>query len=158
MQQELAQLGNGAHAFALRILGSSEDAEDAVHDAFATALRKPQAYDPARGTLRAWFLGIVRYRCLDLLRQRRPSAADPDTLDSPMATPDRLADDAQAVSRLHRALDSLRREQQEMIILRDFLDLSYLEIAQTLSIPAGTVMSRLHRARLALKEAFAGNE
>lgn len=158
MQQELAQLGNGAHAFAMRLLGSSADAADAVHDAFATALRKPDAYDPAKGSLRVWFLGIVRYRCIDMLRQRRPTDNDVDVLVGEDPGPVHHAQQAQGETQLHRALNSLRKQQQEIIILRDFMDLSYTEIAQTLELPAGTVMSRLHRARLALKEAFESNE
>jgi RNA polymerase sigma-70 factor (ECF subfamily) len=158
MQQELAQLGNGAHALAMRLLGSSADAADAVHDAFATALRKPDAYDPARGSLRAWFLGIVRYRCLDMLRERRVTEDDVDSLHGDDPGPVAFAQQAEGETRLHRALNRLRTEQQEIIILRDFMDLSYTEIAQTLELPAGTVMSRIHRARLALKEAFERNE
>jgi len=160
MQQELAlmtqlaQLGNGAHAFAMRIVGSSADAADAVHDAFATALRKPEAFDPGKGSLRAWFLGIVRFRCLDLLRQRRALSDDVDSLAGEEPGPEELAERSENETRLQRALNSLHRDQQEIIILRDFMDLSYIEIAQTLELPAGTVMSRLHRARLALKEAF----
>jgi RNA polymerase sigma-70 factor (ECF subfamily) len=158
MQQELAQLGNGAHALATRILGSSDDAADAVHDAFTAALRRPEAYDPARGSLKVWFLGIVRYRCIDMLRQRRPGDGDVDALDSNVPGPDAQAELAEGETLLHRALGQLAREQQEIIILRDFLDLSYAEISQTLKIPAGTVMSRLHRARLALKKEFSGHE
>lgn len=166
MQQELAQLGNGAHALALRLLGSSADASDAVHDAFTTALRKPEAYDPARGSLRVWFLGIVRYRCLDMLRQRRPADNDLESIPGVDPGPAENALRDEDARQLHRALDSLGQEQQEIIILRDFMDLSYTEVAQTLGLPAGTVMSRIHRARLALKKAleaemkevFEGNE
>lgn len=158
MQQELAQLGNGAHAFATRLLGSSADAADAVHDAFATALRKQDAYDPAKGSLRVWFLGIVRFRCIDMLRQRRPTENDVDSLLGSDPGPVQYAEQIEGETQLHKALSSLRKEQQQMIILRDFMDLSYTEIAQTLELPAGTVMSRLHRARMALKEAFEGNE
>jgi DNA-directed RNA polymerase specialized sigma24 family protein len=45
MRQQLAQLGGGAHALAIRILGNPDDAADAVHEAFATVLAKPQAFD-----------------------------------------------------------------------------------------------------------------
>ncbi len=158
LMTQLAQLGNGAHAFAMRFLGSSADAADAVHDAFTTALRKPDAFDPGKGSLRAWFLGIVRFRCLDMLRQRRVADGDVDSLAGEAPGPAELAERSEDETRLQRALNSLRREQQEMIILRDFMDLTYIEIAQTLELPAGTVMSRLHRARLALKEAFESNE
>ena len=45
MRQQLAQLGNGAHALAIQILGNPDDAADAVHDSFARVLAKPGAYD-----------------------------------------------------------------------------------------------------------------
>ena len=73
MRQQLAQLGGGAHALAIQILGNPDDAADAVHDAFATALAKPGSYDARRGPLRPWFLSVVRNRCIDMLRRRRSS-------------------------------------------------------------------------------------
>ena len=152
MQQELAQLGNGAHALATQMLGSPDDAADAVHDAFAAALKRPGAYQPQKGTLKAWFMSIVRHRCIDLMRQRRPVDPNVELLEASDASPEELAEQSQSTHQLRGALNRLRPEQQEIIILRDYLDMSYTEIAQTLSIAAGTVMSRLHRARLALKQ------
>ena len=70
MREELIQLGGGAHALAIQILGNSEDARDAVHDAIAAVLGRPDAYDANKGPLRAWFLRLVRNRCIDLLRKR----------------------------------------------------------------------------------------
>ena len=59
----------------------------------------------------------------------------------------------------HRlALARLKHEQRQILVLRDYMDLSYAEIAQVLDIAQGTVMSRLHRARLALKEELDSHE
>ncbi len=63
MRQQLAQLGGGAHALAIQILGNAADAADAVHDAFATALARPDAFDDTRGSLKPWILTVVRNRC-----------------------------------------------------------------------------------------------
>lgn len=52
------------------------------------------------------------------------------------------------------ALRSIAKDQREIVVLRDYLDLSYAEIADVLEIAPGTVMSRLHLARMALKEAL----
>ena len=152
MRQELVQLGNGAHALALQILGNSEDAADAVHDAFATALSRPGAYDPRRGELRPWFLRVVRNRCIDLLRKRRPAGVDTDTLADPGATPDERAEEEERDRRLRNALAGISAAQRQIVVLRDYLDLSYAEIAVVLDVAPGTVMSRLHRARMALKD------
>ena len=155
MRSELAQLGGGAHALAIQILGNADDAQDAVHDAFATALGNPGAYDAGKGPLKPWFLRVVRNRCIDMLRRRRaPSDRPVDELQSPEKTPEEAVAAGQDSSRVVRALAALPAERREIIVLRDYLDLSYAEIAEVLDIAPGTVMSRLHRARLALKEAL----
>lgn len=152
MRQELAQLGNGAHALAIQILGNPEDAADAVHDAFATALARPGAYDPGRGALRPWFLRVVRNRCIDLLRRRRPTGVDVELLPDPGVSPEDRVQEQERDAVLRRALDALNPDQRQILVLRDYLDLSYAEIAAVLDVAPGTVMSRLHRARIALRE------
>jgi len=155
MRSELVQLGGGAHALAIQILGNAADAEDAVHDAFETALERPGAYDSRRGPLKPWFLRVVRNRCIDMLRRRRGSSSVPiEELESSAKTPEEALEASQASSRLEQALAALPADRREIIVLRDYLDLSYAEIANVLDIAPGTVMSRLHRARLALKEAL----
>ena len=155
MRSELAQLGGGAHALAIQILGNADDAQDAVHDAFETALGRPGAYDARKGPLKPWFLRVVRNRCIDMLRRRRASSSMPvDQLESSTRTPEEALEASQATSTLEKALESLAADRREIIVLQDYLDLSYAEIANVLDIAPGTVMSRLHRARLALKEAL----
>jgi len=152
MHQELAQLGNGAHALAIQILGNADDAADAVHDAFTRVLARPGAYRPDRGALKPWFLRIVRNCCLDMLRRRRPGTVDVESLTDSGTGPEQTLENSQRDRALQQALTRLPPEQREILILRDYLDLSYAEIADVLGIAHGTVMSRLHRARLALKE------
>jgi RNA polymerase sigma-70 factor (ECF subfamily) len=152
MRQELVHLGNGAHALAIQILGNSEDAADAVHDAFAAVLARPESYDHERGPLKPWFFRVVRNRCVDLLRKRRPAGVDIDTLPDPGAAPEESLENDQRDIRLQKALSGIKPEQRQIVVLRDYLDLSYAEIAMVLDVAPGTVMSRLHRARLALKE------
>ena len=151
MKQELAQLGNGAHALAMQILGNREDAADAVHDAFAAVLGKTDSYDRDRGPLKPWFLSVVRNRCIDRLRQRRPSGVDVEVLADSTARPDELAETGERDRQLRSALARLGPDQRQILVLRDYLDLSYAEIAAVLEVAPGTVMSRLHRARMALK-------
>ena len=152
MRQELANLGGGAHALAIQILGNSEEAADAVHDAFAKALSRPAAFDDRKGALKPWFLSVVRNHCLDLLRRRRSSDTNVDALTDPGPQPDRALEMEQRDERLRRALAALPVDQRQLVVMRDYLDLSYAEIAGILQVAPGTVMSRLHRARLALRE------
>jgi len=152
MQQQLIQLGNGAHALATQMLGNADDAADAVHDSFAKVLRKPDAYDVNNGPLKPWFLRVVRNHCIDLIRRRRPGDDNVQVLSDPGPGPEAAFEIAQRDQQLQRALAKISAGQREIIVLRDYMDLSYAEIALALEIAHGTVMSRLHRARLALKE------
>jgi len=152
MRQELAQLGNGAHVLAIQILGNADDAADAVHDAFTRVLTKPGAYQPSKGPLKPWFLHVVRNCCIDMIRRRRPGTADVDELTDSGTGPEQALEISQRDGALRQALARLPEEQREILVLRDYVDLSYAEIAKVLGIANGTVMSRLHRARLALKE------
>ena len=156
MRQELVQLGGGAHALAIQILGNADDAADAVQDALMTALTRPSAYDDKKGQLKPWFLKVVRNRCFDLLRRRRPSDMPVDELVDTAANPEQALDITQRDQALKTALASISAEQRQIIVLRDYLDLTYAEIADVLSVAQGTVMSRLHRGRLALKEVLRG--
>ena len=79
-----------------------------------------------------------------------------DELVDTAANPEQALDIAQRDQALKLALASISTEQRQIIVLRDFLDLTYAEIADVLSVAQGTVMSRLHRARLVLKEMLKG--
>lgn len=158
MRQELVRLGGGAHALATQILGNADDAADAVHDAFASVLAKPAAYDARKGALKPWFLRVVRNRCLDILRRRRDSGTAAEAMPDPGATPEEAAGFEECASAIMEALAALPEDRREIVILRDYIDLSYGEIAEVLGIAPGTVMSRLHRARLALREALKAYE
>jgi len=154
MRQELAQLGGGAHALATQLLGNSDDAADAVHDAFATVLARPSAFDANKGPLRPWFLRVVRNRCIDMIRRRRTGDADVNEIVAATPSPEEALHIDQRSQAIRRALAAIPDDKREVIVLRDYLDLSYAEIAKILAIAPGTVMSRIHRARLALKEAL----
>ena len=154
MRQELAQLGGGAHALATQILGNADDAADAVHDALATVLAKPDAYDAEKGPLKPWFMRVVRNRCLDMARRRRSGTVPVEQLVEPAAGPEEALQTAQRAGAIRQALARIPSHMREIVVLRDYVDLSYAEIATILDIAQGTVMSRLHRARIALKEAL----
>lgn len=151
MQQQLIQLGNGAHALALQMLGNPDDATDVVQDAIVKTLRKSGGYDARIGPLAPWFLRVVHNGCIDLIRCRRPEGESTDQLSEPGPGPQEVLELSQRDRELQRALSRLSDAQRQIIVLRDYMDLSYAEIAGVLDIPAGTVMSKLHRARVALR-------
>lgn len=154
IRDELVSLGSGAHALATQILGNPDDARDAVQDAFAVVLGRPGAFDASKGSLRSWFLRVVRNRCIDVLRMRRRCDGGTEELRDPGTGPEAAAELAQRDAALKAALRTLGDEQRQIVVLRDYMDLTYAEIALVLNVPAGTVMSRLHRARTALGKAY----
>ncbi len=151
MRSKLADLGNGAHALATQILGNSDDAYDAVQDAYVRVLSRPGGYDPEQGSLSTWFLSIVRNGCIDQLRKRKPTDTRTDSLADAAPLPVESLQAKERDQAVREALDRLPVEQRQLLVLRDYLDFSYSELAIVLDIKSGTVMSRLHRARLALK-------
>ncbi len=154
MQHELIRLGAGAHAFAIQILGNRDDAADAVQDAMLKALTAPDAYDAKQGPLKPWFFRVVRNRCLDVLRGRRGGAETVDTLPATGPDPEAALATEQRDFGIRRALQTLPPAHRQILVLRDYLDLGYAEIGVVLDVPPGTVMSRLHRARNAMREAL----
>lgn len=142
-------------AFALHWLGDPDDAADAVQEGlsalWAQRHRFRRGQDPA-----AWFFRVLRNQCIDQLRKRKVRCHEGLTLEGPADTRSQgsavAAERAEFIARLRRELGDLDTEHQEILLLRDFHDLSYAQIAEVLAIPAGTVMSRLHRARMMLRE------
>ena len=152
--KDLRQLGNQGFALALRILRHREDAADAVQDAMHQLFRKQHFFDSQRGSVRSWFLRIVRNRCIDMRRKARPSTGSEqfDPVDRGGVSPTHATEQQELVAAVHRALDEMNLDAREIILLRDSHGLSYAEIGEVLDIAAGTVMSRLHRARQQLRD------
>ena len=153
MQQDLVSYSDGAFALALQILGNRADAEDAVQDAFVKVIRA--RFDPARSSMRTFFFRIVRNAAIDLRRKRQDGLNDIEELADQTNTPEQHAEAAEASTTLYRALDQLNDSQRDIVLLKDYLGFSYAEIAQVMEIAEGTVMSRLHRARLTLRDHLA---
>ncbi len=146
---------------ALQLLGNRDDALDVVQDAFLRFFTTLKRFD-VRRPLKPWLYQIVRNRVVDLYRRRRVRRHEPlerggddgpvFEFSDPSVDPERDAARSELRSRLWRALDELSPKQREIMVLRDYQDLAYAEIATALSIPIGTVMSRLHGARQRLRK------
>ena len=157
---ELAQLHlDAAYNLGRWLLGNEQDAADAVHDAYVRAARSAHTY--AGGNARAWWLAIVRNCCLAKLSTRgrdQPAGVSAAGENVVARTPDSDVEDrvdaAMAQARIARHLRALAPEFREALVLREFEDLSYREIADVLGVPIGTVMSRLSRGRALLQRAL----
>ena len=145
--------------------GGSEEARDAAQEAFVRAYTSIASFDP-RQPFSAWVLRIARNHCIDLLRRRRPTLAlssegrgddGPETGVAP-ELPDHFArsgeqamQEEEAQRDLDLAVANLPPRYREVIALFHVQHRSYAEIAATLGVPMGTVMTWLHRARKELK-------
>lgn len=140
--------------------GNRSDAEDVVQDSLVKVLKNRKQFDSGKGTFRVWFLKIVRNRCLDRLRKKRPSQLleQHDAVDGGSLRPDQNLEKDELVAAVRVALEQISDEAKEILLLRDFDGLSYAEIADMLSIKSGTVMSRLHRARKQLRDKVLENQ
>jgi RNA polymerase sigma-70 factor, ECF subfamily len=158
-QDALAQLYDRysglAYGIALRVLGDPGRAEDAVQEAFLNVWNRAAAFDPARGSLRAWLLTAVRNRSIDYLRGRGAHERREQDLEPVAATVGAFSDPWHEVSlklerdAVHEALTSLPPEQRQAVELAYFGGYSQTEIADLTRVPLGTVKGRM---RLALEK------
>jgi RNA polymerase sigma-70 factor (ECF subfamily) len=138
------------------------EAEDLTQE---TYLRAYRAFADFRGgDIRAWLFTILRHVFLDECRRRGRQPVvelendDADALDAMVATASLVPSaETEALHRLpseeiERAIASLPEDWRMMILLADVEDFSYREMAETMNVPMGTVMSRLHRARKRLQD------
>ena len=151
---------DAAYNLARWLAGNSSDAEDVVQDAYLRAYRYFDSFQG--GEFRVWLLSIVRNSFLDWIKENRSSRmlfqAEPAAeTNDPLWTehprdPEALLLDSIDSQTLQQLMLRLPLEYREVLLLREVEDLSYKEIAAITTTPTGTVMSRLSRARLALRK------
>ena len=147
---------DAAHNLARWLLRNEQDAEDVVQEAY---LRAFKSFDGFRGSNgRAWLLTIVRNTYYTFLKKNRavdlttPFADEIHAIGHESASPATILEHAEDAELIRKAMDALPAESREILALRHQEGLSYQEIADIAQIPPGTVMSRLARARVKLKE------
>ena len=150
---------DAAYAFARSLCRDATLADDIVQDAYLRAYRGFGGY--RGGSPKAWLFAIVRSSFLTWARSRknRPELSDEDVLDQVAddgATPEGLVLREAADAAVRAAVEALPDPFREAIVLRELQDMSYKEISEITSVPIGTVMSRLARARRLLAIALAG--
>jgi RNA polymerase sigma factor (sigma-70 family) len=151
-----------AYGLAYRLTGQQILAQDVVHDAFMALWRAPEAYDPARGAFRTFFLSLVHHRAVDTVRreerlrkrQERASNLEPSH-DEDVA--EDVVDEAFLGDRrkeVRAALQTLPPEQKQVLELAYFQGMTQVQIAEKVGIPIGTVKTRTLAAMKKLRRAL----
>lgn len=137
------------YGHAYRFFGDPHAAEDAAQEVFLKVYRSLDAYD-GRARFSTWLYRITRNTCLDQVRagKRRPVPVDP--LDIPTLTDDDLGDTVALSNAIETALASLPPEDRDALSAVSVFGLTYAEAADAIGVPAGTVKSRVFRARRTL--------
>ena len=140
---------------AYRMTGNAHDAEYLVQETFLRAYRAIDRFQPGSNA-RAWLLTILQRVRTDAFRrrQRRPKTVELGDETPEAAVPPAQDALASGYEELERAIAALPEAFRTAVVMRDLQDLSYAEIARALSVPVGTVMSRIHRGRALLREAL----
>lgn len=149
---------------AYRMMGEPEAAEDATQDAFISAYRYLQTY--RGGSFKAWLLRIVTNACYDELRRRKrrpttplePLDTEDEEVESPRwladgeNTPEEQAERADLERAIQTCLNGLPDDFRAVVVLVDLQGFDYIEAADIIHAPVGTVKSRLSWARLRLRD------
>lgn len=136
------------------ILKDYHRAMDVTQEVFIKAMREERFFDD-EFKMKAWLFRVTSNLCFNIRRDKKRRAAILETVDRPTSTaPDQLdlVFSNQAQESILEALDRLSDNHKKILMLRYYSDLSYAEIAATLDIKLGTVMSRLSRAKSQLMD------
>lgn len=142
------------------MIGNRQDAEDLTQEAFLTAYRKLDHFEN-RSSFYTWLHRIAFHLAIDLQRRKARTTKkhlSDDISESSLQlasddlTPESVAMNKEMATKVNAALQRLDTERKNLIVLRDIDGLDYAQIAEVLDIPIGTVRSRLHRARMELRD------
>ncbi len=153
---------------AYRMLGEKDAADDATQEAFISAYKNIRSY--RGGSFRAWLMRIVTNACYDELRRRkrRPTTPleplddtgeeieSPQWMTDPGETPESSVERVELSHAIQHCLDDLPADFRAVVVLIDMQGMDYIEAAQAIHSPIGTVKSRLARARLRLQDCLKG--
>ena len=146
----------GVYRYGLHVCRTTEDAEDAVQETLWAATRAIRTFRGTASSVASWLFTIVRRECLRLIDRRRRAPAnlhgDDDELPAAALDPADAAQREERTRQLADALAALDPIQREVILLRDIQELTAPEAAAQLGISVDALKSRLHRARVNLRE------
>ena len=157
---------DAAYALARWLTRNDADAADVVQEAMLRAFRYFDSY--REGDARSWVLRIVRRTCYSWLERNRPADIVPLEADAELdeevgaagaaVNTEALLQNRSDLRRLDALIEALPAPLREVVVLRELNELDYRQIAEVTGVPIGTVMSRLHRARAALRRAWDGKD
>lgn len=141
--------------YLVRLGARGAQAEDLAQDAMVAIWRRAGSFDPAKAKASTWIFVIARNAWIDRLRRERVELAYRSSLDWSEESDDEAPDDAaervQSADQMQAALALLSEEQRQVVQLSFFEDRPHSEIAERLSLPLGTVKSRLRLALMKLR-------
>ena len=151
-------------ALARRVVRQPFLAEEIVQEAFLAVWRNPGGYDPQRGSVRAWLMGMVHHRAVDTVRREESQRrrVEESQLSDPVVQPDPAEDVVDEIGlpeerrAVRAALDELPAEQRQVIDLMYFDGLSQSKISDQLGLPLGTVKSRTLLGMRRLRSSIGG--
>jgi RNA polymerase sigma-70 factor, ECF subfamily len=161
--------GDKVFSLVYRMLGNRAEAEDIAQEVFITVFK---TIDGFRGEAKfsTWLLRIAANQCKNRIKYLARRATDPEGLDEGAAAaaphlaaqmapltgqidgPDAIMEAAELDGLMQQGIAALDEEQRLLVVLRDVEEMSYQEIGEITGLPEGTIKSRLHRARMAIKE------
>ncbi|MBN2029409.1 sigma-70 family RNA polymerase sigma factor [bacterium] len=151
-----------AYFVALGFVGVHEDAMDLSQEAFVRSFKAIKRFDPEKKFF-TWFYQILRNCCYNFLRDQKKNVYAFSEIsgrqllelrDEESNHPDSLFEKRELAECIWRTIQELPENEKEIILLREFQEMSYREIADLLEIPMGTVMSRLYTARKKMAHQF----
>ncbi|MDA8121682.1 MAG: sigma-70 family RNA polymerase sigma factor [Deltaproteobacteria bacterium] len=156
------------YSFCVRMLSDREEALDVSQEVFLSAFRNLDGFRE-ESRLSTWLLRIAANRCLNRIRQRSTRTArevrfpETDGEDAPPFQPpgreeylpERIAENLEMGKILEQALSRIDPDSRRLLLLSDVEGFTYEEVAEMAEIPLGTVKSRIHRARMALRKILA---
>ena len=154
--------GGAAFSLAYRMTGNRAAAEDVSQEAFLSIWRSKMRYQPVRGSVRTWVLGIVHNRAVDGLRrslvhERRRASAE--GIEERQEAPERTEVEAarrEEARHVQGALEALPEDQRRTIELAYFGGFSHSQIAEMLETPIGTVKGRMRLGLEKLRQHLSG--
>jgi RNA polymerase sigma-70 factor (ECF subfamily) len=149
--------GTLVHTFCVRALFDRDAAADCVQETFVSAWRSRDRFDPSRGTLAGWLVGIARHRVHDAYRARARTP-EPRPIDLDAAAAPAANGSSTLVERLllSDALGTLGERPRQVLELAFYGGLSQTEVAERMNLPLGTVKSDMRRALARLRKVLEG--